>query len=299
MIWESSMHIPVLKDKVIEYLNPRPNQNFIDATLGGGGHALAILKKTAPRGKVLALDLDADALLRVKARAKEAGVGVRLKVKEENFANIAGASLEEKFKPVHGILFDLGLSSDQLENSGRGFSFKKLEPLDMRYNKESPTTAEKIVNFWSKRDLEYILKEYGEEEFSREIAEAIIKTRATKQITKTNHLVEIVLKATPKWYHRKKIHPATKIFQALRITVNRELENLKMALPQSVEILENQGTIVVISFHSLEDRVVKDFFKDNPSLLVLTKKPIMVQDEEVKQNPRSRSAKLRAARKTV
>ncbi|MCH7828451.1 16S rRNA (cytosine(1402)-N(4))-methyltransferase RsmH [Patescibacteria group bacterium] len=293
------MHIPVLKDKVIEYLNPRPNQNFIDATLGYGGHTVSILEKTAPKGKVLALDLDATALSRVTARAKEAGVGARLKVKEENFANIAGAAKEEKFKPVHGILFDLGLSSDQLENSGRGFSFKKSEPLDMRYSKESPTTAEKIVNFWSKRDLEYILKEYGEEEFSREIAQALIQTRATKQITKTNHLVEIVLAATPKWYHKKKIHPATKTFQALRIAVNRELENLKIALPQSVEILENQGTIVVISFHSLEDRMVKDFFKEHSSLVVLTKKPVVAQDEEVKQNPRSRSAKLRAARKTV
>ena len=293
------MHIPVLKDKVIEYLNPRPNQNFIDATLGNGGHSVAILEKTAPKGKVLALDLDADALLRVKARTKKAGVGARLKVKEDNFADIARAAKEEKFRPVHGILFDLGLSSDQLEDSGRGFTFLKSEPLDMRYSKESPTTAEKIVNFWSKRDLEYILKEYGEEEFSKEIAEAIIETRAAKQITKTNHLVEIVLKATPKWYHKKKIHPATKTFQALRIEVNRELENLKIALPQSVAILENQGTIVVISFHSLEDRMVKNFFQDNPSLIVLTKKPIVAEVDEIKQNPRSRSAKLRAARKTI
>ena len=293
------MHIPVLKDKVIEYLNPRPNQNFIDATIGGGGHAIAILKRRAPKGKILALDLDADAILKVKAKAKEAGVEARLQMMEEDFANIAGAALKEKFKPVHGILFDLGLSSDQLENSGRGFSFKKSEALDMRYNKESPTTAEKIVNFWSKRDIEYILKEYGEEEFSTEIAQAIIQTRATKQIAKTNHLVEIVLKATPGWYHKKKIHPATKTFQALRIAVNRELENLKMALPQAVEILENQGTLVVISFHSLEDRMVKNFFKDNSQLLVLTKKPVVAQDEEIKQNPRSRSAKLRAARKTV
>ena len=291
------MHIPVLKDKVIEYLNPRPNQNFIDATLGNGGHTVAILEKTAPRGKVLALDLDAVALSRMKARAKKAGVAARLKVKEDNFTNIAGAAQEEKFKPVHGILFDLGLSSDQLENSGRGFSFKKSEPLDMRYSKESPTTAEKIVNFWSKRDLEYILKEYGEEEFAKEIVQTLIETRATKHITKTNHMVEIVLKATPHWYHKKKIHPATKTFQALRIAVNRELENLQMALPQSVKILENQGTIVVISFHSLEDRLVKNFFKDSSQLLVLTKKPIVAQDEEIKQNPRSRSAKLRAARK--
>ena len=293
------MHIPVLKDKVIEYLNPKPNQNFIDATLGNGGHTVAILEKTAPKGKLLALDLDADALLRMKARAKEERMGARITLVEDNFTNIAGAAKEEKFKPVHGILFDLGLSSDQLENSGRGFSFKKSEPLDMRYSKESPTTAEKILNFWSKRDLEYILKEYGEEEFSTQIAQAIITTRAAKQITKTNHLVEVVLKATPKWYHKKKIHPATKTFQALRITVNRELENLKIALPQAVEMLENHGTVVVLSFHSLEDRMVKNFFQDNPQLIVLTKKPVIPQDDEIQKNPRSRSAKLRAARKTI
>jgi len=293
------MHIPVLKDKVIEYLNPKTNKNFIDATLGDGGHTVALLEKTVPKGKVLALDLDADALLQMKAKAKEAGIKARLQVRKENFANIAEAARKEKFKPVHGILFDLGLSSNQLQNSGRGFSFQKSESLDMRYSKENPTTAEKIVNFWSKRDLEYILKEYGEEEFSKEIVEAIIRARSSKQITKTNHLVEIVERATPKWYHKKKIHPATKTFQALRIAVNQELENLKTALPQSVEILENQGTIVVISFHSLEDRIVKNFFKNNPKLFVLTKKPIMAQDNEIKQNPRSRSAKLRAARKTV
>ena len=293
------MHIPVLKDKVIEYLNPKTNKNFIDATLGDGGHTVALLEKTVPKGKVLALDLDADALLQMKAKAKEAGIKARLQVRKENFANIAEAARKEKFKPVHGILFDLGLSSNQLQNSGRGFSFQKSESLDMRYSKENPTTAEKIVNFWSKRDLEYILKEYGEEEFSKEIVEAIIRARPSKQITKTNHLVEIVERATPKWYHKKKIHPATKTFQALRIAVNQELENLKTPLPQSVEILENQGTIVVISFHSLEDRIVKNFFKNNPKLFVLTKKPIMAQDNEIKQNPRSRSAKLRAARKTV
>lgn len=293
------MHTSVLTDKVIEFLDPKPNQNFIDATLGGGGHTIALLEKTAPKGRVLALDLDADAILRVKAKAKEAKVASRLQMIEDNFANIAGTVKEEKFKPVHGILFDLGLSSDQLETSGRGFSFQKSEPLDMRYNKESPTTAEKIVNFWSKRDLEIILKDYGEEEFAKEIAEAIIKTRTTKQITKTNHLVDIILEATPKWYKTKKIHPATKTFQALRMAVNQELENLKLALHQAVGIIENQGTIAVISFHSLEDRIVKNFFQDNEQLLTLTKKPIVAEESEVKKNPRSRSAKLRVARKNI
>jgi len=293
------MHIPVLQDEVIEYLAPKPNQNFIDATLGSGGHTMLLLEKTAPKGKVLALDLDADALLRISIKAKQAKVQARLQMIEENFSNILRATQERKFKPVHGILLDLGLSSDQLENSGRGFTFQKSEPLDMRYSKKNPTTAEKIVNFWSKHDLEYILKEYGEEEFSKEIAEAIIQARIIKEITKTNQLVDIVLKATPKWQGKKKIHPATKTFQALRMAVNQELENLKIALLKSVELLEDQGTLVVISFHSLEDKIVKNFFQDNPQLLVLTKKPVVAQDKEIEQNPRSRSAKLRAARKTI
>ncbi|MDA1337592.1 MAG: 16S rRNA (cytosine(1402)-N(4))-methyltransferase RsmH [bacterium] len=293
------MHIPVLKNEVIKYLDPKPNQNFIDATLGDGGHALAILEKTGPKGKVLALDLDVDAIKRVKTKAKEAGVGARLTMIEDNFANIAGTTQKEKFKPVHGILFDLGLSSNQLEKSGRGFTFQKSEPLDMRYSKESPTTAEKIVNFWSKRDLEFILKDYGEEEFSKEIAKAIIEARATKNITHTNHLVDIVKEATPKWYHTKKIHTATKTFQALRMAVNQELDNLKLALRQAVDIVENEGTIAVISFHSLEDRMVKNFFQDNPQLTTITKKPIIAGEGEVKKNPRSRSAKLRVARKSI
>lgn len=291
------MHIPVLTDEVIEYLDPKPNKNFIDATLGNGGHTIAILKKIAPKGKVLALDLDSDAILRVKEKAKQAKVQTRLQMVEENFSNIAKVARASKFKPVHGILFDLGLSLDQLESSGRGFTFQKSEPLDMRYSKENQTTAEKIVNFWSKRDLEYILKEYGEEEFSKEIAQAIIQERAIKEITKTDQLVDIVRKVTPKWYSTKKIHCATKTFQALRIAVNQELENLKAGLLQSIELLENKGTIVVISFHSLEDRIVKNFFQNNSQLLVLTKKPIVAQEKEIKENPRSRSAKLRAARK--
>ena len=291
------MHIPVLIDEVIEYLDPKPNKNFIDATLGNGGHTIALLKKIAPKGKVLAFDLDSDAILRVKEKAKQAKVQTRLQMVEENFSNITKVARESKFKPVHGILFDLGLSLNQLESSGRGFTFQKSEPLDMRYSKENPTTAEKIINFWSKRDLEYILKEYGEEEFSKEIAQAIIQARVIKEITKTNELVDIVRKATPKWYSTKKIHCATKTFQALRIAVNQELENLKAVLPKSIELLESKGTIVVISFHSLEDRIVKNFFQNNSQLLILTKKPVVAQEKEIKQNPRSRSAKLRAARK--
>ena len=291
------MHVSVLADKVIKYLNPKPNQNFIDCTIGAGGHTLKILENTAPKGKVLGIDQDADALKIVQAKAKEEKLENRIVPIKDNFANVKEIVRKEKFKPVHGILFDLGLSSNQLQESNRGFSFQGSETLDMRYDKENPITAEKILNFWSKKDLEKILEEYGEEQFSKEIAKLIVQKRAEKQITKTNQLVEIIKAATPGWYHKKKIHPATKTFQALRIAVNGELKNLKDALPQSIEILEKQGAIVIISFHSLEDRMVKNFFKNNEQLLILTKKPVVAQANEIRQNPRSRSAKLRAARK--
>ena len=291
------MHVAVLADKVIEYLSPKASQNFVDCTVGSGGHTFKILKSTAPKGRVLGIDQAKEALSIVKTKSREQKLGARVTLVEDNFAQVRDIVRREKFRPVHGILFDLGMSSDQLEKSGRGFSFQKSESLDMRYSKENPTTAEKILNFWSKRDLERILKEYGEEQFAHSIAEAIVQKRIEKHLKQTNQLVDIILEATPKWYHRKKIHPATKTFQALRIAVNRELENLKSALPQSVEILEKQGTLVIISFHSLEDRMVKNFFKNNPQLQFLTKKPIVAGDEEVRINPRSRSAKLRAARK--
>ncbi|MDP4007463.1 MAG: 16S rRNA (cytosine(1402)-N(4))-methyltransferase RsmH, partial [bacterium] len=288
------MHTAVLCDKVIEYLDPKTNQNFIDCTLGSGGHTFEILKRTAPKGRILGIDQDEQALFIAKAKAKEQKVGDRLSLAHGNFATLQMITQQEKFRPVHGILFDLGLSSDQLERSGRGFSFQKSEPLDMKFNTENPTSAEKILNFWSKRDLERMLREYGEEMFSGEIAETIVRSRAEKHIKRTDQLVDIILQATPKWYHAKKIHAATRTFQALRIMVNQELDNLKEALPQSVEILENQGTLVVISFHSLEDRIVKNFLKEHSQLQLLTKKPVMAGESEIKNNPRSRSAKLRA-----
>lgn len=168
----------------------------------------------------------------------------------------------------------------------------------MRFDPQNPLDAEKIVNFFSKRDLERILKDYGEEQFARQIAQAIVERRAAKQITKTAELVKIVEEAAPRWYHKKKAHPATRTFQALRIAVNDEIESLKAALPQALDITESAGRIAVISFHSLEDRVVKDFFKNAPNLTLLAKKPITPSQEEMKSNPRARSAKLRAAQKT-
>jgi len=192
------------------------------------------------------------------------------------------------------------MSSWHLDERGRGFSFLKNESLEMRYNPENSLTAEKIVNYWSKSEIEKILWEYGEEKFSRKIAENIINFRQLKPVKTTFQLVEIIKKAIPSWYQHKKIHFATRTFQALRIAVNDELNNLEKALPQATEILKPGGKIVIISFHSLEDRIVKNFFKNKSEkgeLKLLTKKPIRSTKEEIKINPRSRSAKLRAAEK--
>ena len=267
------MHIPVLQKEVIKYLDPKPNENFIDCTVGEGGHSYAILEMIGPRGKILGIDCQ----LRIKPKE-------RLILAEDNFANLSEIVKKNKFKPVNGILLDLGMSSWHLEESGRGFSFQRKEPLDMRYCLTNQLTAEKIVNFWSKSELERIFNEYGEEKFEGKIAERIIEARKFRPIADTLQLVKII-GANPR-----------KVFQALRIAVNDELNNLKKVLPQAVEILEPGGRLAVISFHSLEDRIVKNFFK-NPSLIILTKKPVGPSPEEVRKNPRSRSAKLRAITK--
>jgi len=281
------MHIPVLTAEVIEYLNPRKNENFIDCTLGGAGHTKAILGQNGPYGKVLGIDWDAQALAHIQEK--------RLTLVHENFANLKDVATGLKFHPVHGILFDLGFSSDQLEQGGRGISFQKDEPLDMRYDESNPVSAEKIINYSSKAEIETILKEFGEEQFAKEITKAIIETRSINQITTTKQLVGAVERATPLWYHKRKIHPATKTFQALRIATNNELENLKQGLQAAAKIVEEQGRIVVISFHSLEDKIVKEFFNKTGGLTKLTKKPITASQKEIQANPRARSAKLRAA----
>lgn len=286
------MHIPVLQKEVILYLAPQKNKNMIDATLGAGGHTTAILEKNGPKGKVLALDADKLALSKTGFKKEK-----RVTVIHENFAHLQETVKKEKFRPVHGILFDLGFSTDQIEQSGRGFTFRKDEPLDMRYDTASPTTAEKILNYWSKQDLEKILKEYGEEQFAKQIAKAITKARSQKHIARTFQLTKIIQDAVPTWYSKRKLHAATKTFQALRIAVNQELENIERALPQAAAVLEPKGRVVVISFHSLEDRIVKRFFATEPSLTPTTKKPVVPSLKEQSENPRSRSAKLRAAQK--
>lgn len=308
-------HVPVLLKEVIENLNPKPNQNFIDCTLGGGGHALAILKLNSPRGKMLGIDLDKSAIEIVKLKMKNEKLKVnRLIAVNANFKDLKKIVLQNNFKNISGILIDLGFSSMQIADPEKGFSFLLDAPLDMRYGEEGETASE-IINNRPRSELERILKEYGEERFAKQIAKEICEARKRKPIRTTFELVGIISKAVPKRFQHGRIHFATKTFQALRIAVNDELNNLKSVLPQAVEILAPGGRLAVISFHSLEDRIVKYFFKrestdclcpkeipfcqckHKASLKIITKKPIIPTEEEVEINPRSRSAKLRVAEK--
>ena len=289
-----SKHIPVLQKEVIEYLNPKPNENFIDCTIGEGGHTLAILEKNGPEGKVLGIEWDPELYRETKEKFVRFNLTGRTVLVNNSYTNLKEIVERERFQPISGILFDLGFSSWHLE-SGRGFSFEKNEPLDMRYSPENPLTAEKIVNNFSEREIEKILREYGEERFAKEIARKIVDTRKVKPIETTSQLVEIIRMAFPRKYRFGRIHFATRTFQALRIAVNDELKNLENALPQALEILEKDGRLAAISFHSLEDRIVKNFFREN--LKILTKKPIRPSLAEIKLNPRSRPAKLRVGQK--
>ncbi len=291
-------HVPVLQKEVIQYLDPKTNENFIDCTVGGGGHALAILERNVPKGKVLGIDADPETIKNLQSGISNKEFKKRLILVSDNFANLKEIVRRERFTKVLGILFDLGMSSWQLESSGRGFSFLKQEPLDMRYDPKGPLTAEKIVNFWSESEIEKTLREYGEEKFAGTIAREIVRERNVRPIKSTSQLVNIIRRAVPSGYLHQKIHFATRTFQALRIAVNDELNNLEKALPQSLEVLNRRGRIAVISFHSLEDRIVKNFLKQKVQenvLQALNKKPITPSREEIKINPRSRSAKLRAA----
>ncbi len=292
------MHIPVLKREVLEILDPKPNQNFVDATFGEGGHAISILEKIAPNGKLLALEVDPE--LFKKGKKLEKKFLGRLILRNENFANLKNVVEKENFKEILGILFDLGISSWHLEESGRGFTFKRNEPLIMRYDKDTTKlTAIDVLNKFPEREIEKILKEFGQEKFAREIAREIARERKKEKILTTFQLVEIVKKALPiSEIKKRKIHFATKVFLALRIFVNRELENLKEGLEQALEVVSKGGKILVISFHSLEDKIVKNFFKEKEKekiVKILTKKPIVPSNLEILKNKRSRSAKLRAA----
>jgi len=294
-------HVPVLLKEVIHYLDPQPNENFIDATIGEAGHTMAILEKNKPNGKVLGIEINPELfqkLQRVQDENPELNIKKRLIVVNNSYANLREIVRENDFHPVRGIVFDLGICSWQIESSGKGFSYQKDEPLDMRFNPNQDLTAAEIINFWEMEKIEKVLREYGEERYSHRIALALKEARKKERIIGTQQLIDILKRTLPKNYDNKRIHFATRVFQALRIAVNQELENIKQGLKEAIEILEPKSKIVVISFHSLEDRIVKNFFKEqekNNKLQILTKKPISPSIEEIKKNPRSRSAKLRAA----
>jgi 16S rRNA (cytosine1402-N4)-methyltransferase len=296
------MHVAVLRQEIINFLAPKPGENFIDGTCGSAGHTLAILEKNQPGGKILCFDWDNDALARARkiTEAKNKKLLERVIFINDNYANITRVVRKNNFGPVTGILLDLGMSSEQLAESGRGFSFLKDEPLDMRYSLKQKLTAREIINQWDQRALEEIFQKYGEERRAREISRIIIKNRKLKPILTTRELIDTIALVIPKKFQYARIHFATRIFQALRIAVNDELENLQRFLPQAINILTKEGRLVIVSFHSLEDRIVKRFFQQQAKeekIQILTKKPVVPTFDEIKINPRSRSAKLRAALK--
>jgi 16S rRNA (cytosine1402-N4)-methyltransferase len=298
-------HIPVLYHEVLAGLQPHPGGKYIDGTLGAGGHAAGILLQSAPDGQLLGLDWDPAAL--AIARQTLAPFGARAVVKQVSY--VAMAAEAQGFAPVDGILLDLGLSSLQLADPARGFAFLADGPLDMRYSPQQALTAAEIVNHWPPDELADVFRRYGEERHSRKLAQAI---GAARPILTTRQLAEVVAMATRG--RREKIHPATRVFQALRIAVNGELESVTAVLPIAVTLLKPGGRLAIISFHSLEDRIVKTFMRDRargpaddlsrpnrpaftPELAEVTRKPIVAQETEIARNPRARSAKLRIAEK--
>jgi len=292
------MHVPVLLKEVIDYLNPQANENFIDATVGQGGHTTSILEKNKPKGKVLGIEMDIDIYKELKE--KMAKMSNRLILINDSYVNLKKIVKKNDFKPIHGILFDLGLCSWHLEASKRGFSYLRDEPLDMRFNPKNDLTAAEIINFWDIERIEEILREFGEEKYARRISLAIKEVRKKERIVGTQQLVDILKRVLPKNYDKKRIHFATRTFQALRIAVNNELQVIEDGIKQAIKILEPGGKIAVISFHSLEDRIVKNLFREKAEtgeLNILTKKPITASLEEIRNNSRSRSAKLRIAEK--
>jgi len=304
---EALPHVPVLLDEVLRGLSPQPGQRVIDGTVGAGGHAEAILKATAPDGQVLALDADPAAL--AVARQRLAAYRERVHFVNANFAQLATVARDLDFVPVQGILLDLGLSSMQLASVERGFSFQNEGRLDMRYDPGSPTTAADLVNNLSQDELANLLYRFGEERRSRAIARAIV---AARPLHTTRQLTDAVTRAVG-GRRGARLHPATRTFQALRIAVNDELDALRNALSAATSIVAPGGRLAVISFHSLEDRIVKEFFRQESrdcicpagqpictcghraTLHIITRKPIIVSSTEAAVNPRARSAKLRVA----
>jgi len=292
------IHKPVMSKEVKEFLNLKPGDIAIDCTVGAGGHSLNILKQITPGGKLIGIDQDEEILEIAKEKLEKYRKNCNLIC--ENFRNIDSILTNLNINQVDAIFYDLGVSSFQLDKSERGFSFIREGPLDMRMDTNTKITAFDLVNNLSKEEISKILSKYGEERYAWRIASLIIKRRKNKNISTTKELADIAKSAMPSGRKRLKINPATRTFLAFRIAVNNELESLEMSLNKAVGFLKDKSRICVISFHSLEDRIVKDKFKKKKKkkiLKILTKKPMTPKQDEIEDNPRSRSAKLRAAMK--
>lgn len=289
------LHTSVLLAECMHYLAPETGKLYVDGTLGLGGHTEAILRASGPEGRVIAFEWDESAMQHAVQRLS--GFQDRLTIIRRNFAELSEGLAEIGVSEIDGLLIDIGVSSLQLDMGERGFSFQRDEVLDMRMDNRGKATAESILASCSEQELADIFYYYGEERQARPIALAIVEARKVEQIRTTKQLVSIVAHAVPKRFHPKKIHVATRVFQALRIAVNTELENLSRILDDGVRLLKPGARFCVISFHSLEDRIVKRKFKNNSMLQVLTNKPVMSSKDEITANPRSRSARLRVAEK--
>ena len=308
------MHIPVLLKEVIELLDPREGEFFIDGTFGGGGHANAILEKIGPTGKLLGVDWNKIGYEKcVEIASSPAPRNDGIKCIQDNFANLPEILKEKEIAAVgrlgdlprndrgeikaNGLLLDLGVSSDELEDSGRGFSFQKDEPLLMTYN-DDEIPVKNLLRQLNRDALAKVIKDYGGENWAIKIAQAIKDRLRKKDIETSGELAQLIIDAVPKNYEHGRIHPATRTFMALRVYANHELENLEKVLKNLDKILLPKGRATIISFHSLEDRLVKNYFRDlakEEKLEIITKKPVTASWEEVKENPRARSAKLRCA----
>ncbi|BCR03954.1 ribosomal RNA small subunit methyltransferase H [Desulfuromonas versatilis] len=306
-------HLSVMPGEVLELLQPRAGETYLDGTLGGGGHSRLILEASAPDGRLIGLDRDPAALR--KAAEVLAPFGERAILRHANFSEAGRVLAELGIAGLDGMLLDLGVSSHQLDSAERGFSFRAEAPLDMRMDPTGGETAADVVNTYSADDLARIFREYGEERYAGRIARRIEKVRQQALLESTRELAELVRDAVPGGHIPSRIHPATRVFQALRIQVNQELEHVREGIARGLELLKPGGRLVVISFHSLEDRIVKRFFQEQakgcicpprlptcvcghqPGVEILTRKAARAGEQEVAGNPRARSAVLRAVRK--
>jgi 16S rRNA (cytosine1402-N4)-methyltransferase len=288
---DEARHIPVMLTEVLEWLAPRPGHVIVDGTLGGGGHTRALAERLGSTGFVLALDRDPIAIERAERRL----AGLPVKLAQANFCDAGHVLAEIGVTEVNAILLDLGISSEQLSDMNRGFSFDAEGSLDLRFDSTNGEPAARLLNRLSEQQLADLIYKYGEDRYSRRIARAIVARRSEQRIENARELANLIRAAVPRTKQKERIDPATRTFQALRIAVNEELKSLELALQRLPSLLTKRGRLAIISFHSLEDRIVKNAFRNDPRLTPLVKKPLRPTEDEMVINPRCRSAKLRVA----